>query len=328
MPVGDLISASDYNNIRTKIITVLGIGATNQGYGQRIQSSAVATSNTVTKSQWDILMFDIYNSLFHQTGTVPSITQPSVGDVIQFGLANPNNQYDNLSNTAVTNRFNVGAGQFAESFSVATRQRTDAWNVSITARVTVSFAGGYTVYQNDLTTRTATAAEHARHFFNAGGQIKIRTSRTGGAATSQNSSWSSILSSAGTRSFGGQLPTAGFGAADGSNFHRIDTTPRQFYTTTGSSPYASNRYTLLAAKNVAETEVYIDVKLDDPYVDPPSGQGVLGFPREVGPEDVVDGTLTTIADILYPTGVLQPAPATGNFTLPLPTITIGAFAGS
>lgn len=327
MPVGDLISASDYNNIRNKIIAVLGVGSGNQGYGQRIQSAEVAITNTVTKAQWDLLRFDIYNVLVHQTGTVPSIATAVLNDVISYGLANPNNQYDNLSNTAVTNRFNVGAGQFAETLSIATTTRTTAWNASITARVTVSFAGGYTVYQNDLTTRTATAAEHARHFFNAGGRINIRSSRSGGAATAQNSSWSSILTSAGTRSFGGQLPTAGFGSADGSNFHRIDTTARQYYTTTGSSPYATNRYSLLASRNADYSTVYLDVKLDDPYVDPP-----LGIPpastADVGPEDVVDGTLTSIVDIIYPDGLLQPAPATGNFTLPLPTISFGSFTGS
>jgi hypothetical protein len=327
MPVGDLISASDYNKIRDKIIAVLGVGSGNQGYGQRIQSAQVAITNTVTKAQWDLLRFDIYNVLLHQTGTVPSIVTAVLNDVISYGLANPNNQYDNLSNTAVTNRFNVGPGQFMETLSVATTTRTTAWNASITARVTVSFAGGYTVYQNDLTTRTATAAEHARHFFNAGGRINIRTSRSGGAATAQNSSWSSILSSAGTRSFGGQLPTAGFGSANGSNFHRIDTTPRQYYTTTGSSPYATNRYSLLASRNADYSIVYLDVKLDDPYVDPPVGIPPAST-ADVGPEDVVDGTLTSIVDIIFPDGQLQPAPAAGNFTLPLPTISFGSFTGS
>jgi hypothetical protein len=332
MPVGDLILAKDYNDIRNKIIAVLGVGSGNQGYGQRIQSAEVATTNRVTKAQWDLLRFDIYNVLVHQTGTVPSVVTAILDDVIKYGLANPNNQYDNLSNTAVTNRFNVGAGQFGETLSVATTTRTTAWNTSITARVTVSFAGGYTVYVDDpvtkaIITRTATAAEHARHFFNAGGRINIRSSRSGGAATAQNSSWSSILSSAGTRSFGGQLPTAGFGSANGSNFHRIDTTARQYYTTTGSSPYATNRYSLLASRNTDYSIVYLDVKLDDPYVDPPVGIPPAST-ADVGPEDVVDGTLTSIVDIIFPTGQLQPAPATGNFTLPLPTISFGSFTGS
>jgi len=333
MPVGDLISATDYNNIRDKIIAVLGIGATNQGYGQRIQSLAVIgsstspTPNTVSKAQWDQLRFDIYNTLFHQTGTIPSITTASVGDVISYGLSNPNNQYDNLTNTAVVNRFNVGVGQFGETFSVATGTRTTPWKVSVTARVTVAFSGGYTVYQNNGTTRTATAAEHARHFFNAGGQIKIRSSRTGGAATQQNNSWSTILTTAGTQSFGGQIPRTGFGAANGDNFHRLDTTPRTYYTTTGSSAYSSNRYSLLASVNADSSSLFIDVTLDDPYVDPPVGIPPASS-APVLPEDNVDGTLTAIVDILFPTGILQPAPAAGNFSLPNPTITIGSFTGS
>jgi len=280
-------------------------------------SSEVNVEAKVTKQQWDLLRFDLYNILFHQTGTAPTIVQPAANSVITYGVSQPNNQYDILVNTAITNRFNVGSGQFLETFSVAQTSRTTEWNTSISSTLTVEFPN----------------ANAARYFFNSGGQIKIRTSRSGGAATTQNSSWSSILSSAGTIAFGAQIPNTGFTPLDGTNFYRLTNAFQRFYTTTGSSPYASNRYSLDVRCDVADNSngtarfLYIRIVLDDPYVDPPLGKPPAST-ADVGPEDVVDGTLTTIVDEIKATGILQPAPATGNFTIASPTYTISEFSGS
>jgi hypothetical protein len=317
MASGDFILASDYNAIRNKIIRVLGTGDGSHGYGQSIQSSPVSVGNTVTKTQWDLLRFDIYNALFHQTGSVPSISSATVGSVITFSAASPNNQYDTLSDTATTNRFNLGTGQFVTNTNVSTATRTDAWNVRLECTLTATFG---------------TAAQ-ARYFFNSGSQIRVATTRTGGASTAQNTSWSNILSGAGTRLFGAQLPTSGFSPLDGTNYFRLTNTFQTFYTTTGSSPYASNRYSLQASSNVADNTggtariVYIKVVLDDPYVDPPVGTPPLGG-FDIGPEDVVDGTLTTVFSEVKASGTLQPSPSAGNFDLASPTYSVTSFTGS
>jgi len=317
MPSGDFILASDYNAIRNKIIRVLGTGDGSHGYGQSIQSSSVAVGSTVTKTQWDLLRFDIYNALFHQTGSVPSITTATVGSVVTFGAGQPNNQYDTLSDTATSNRFSLGTGQFVTNTNVSTVQRTDAWNIRVEATLTAEFG----------------TADQARYFFNSGSQIRVATTRTGGASTSQNSSWSNILSGAGTQVFGGQLPTSGFSPMDGTNYYRLTNSFQTFYTTTGSSPYASNRYSLQGACNVSDNSsgtariVYIKVVLDDPYVDPDVGVPPLGG-FDIGPEDVVDGTLTTVFSEVRASGTLQPAPAAGSFSITPPTYGVTSFSGS
>lgn len=315
MPTGDLISASDYNNIRNKVVAVLGSGSGPSGYGQTVQSSAVSTSTTVTKAQWDLLRYDLYNCLFHQTGSVPTLTTVNVGDTIRYGAGNPNNQYDTQADVAVTNRFNLGSGQFLTNSSVASATKTDAW---------------YTQAYVDLTA-TFSTADQARYFFNSGGQIRVNTSRTGGSSTSQNSSWSTILASAGTQVFGGQLPTSGFTPIDGKNFYRLTNSFQTYYQINASGAYSSNSYRLQARCNVSNnssgtaTVVYIRVLLSDPYTDPPN-TGVLAgsFP----PEDRVDGTLTTTISEVKATGVLQPSPATGNFTITSPTFSIGSWVAS
>ncbi len=331
MAAGDLISATDYNNIRKKVVAVMGTGKdggasylydATYGYGQTVLSSNVATTATVTKTQWDQLRYDLYNVLYHQTGTIPSITSATVGSVITYGPTHPNTQYDTLASTAVTNRFSVGTGQYIETLAKASTSRTTNWSTSVECTITCDFG----------------TADDARYFFNSGGEIKIRASRTGGDATQQNTMWSSILSGAGTRSFGGQLPNTGFTPMDGLNFYRLTSTAQRYYTTTGSSPYATNRYSLWAYCDVANNSagtaryLYIKVVLDDPYVDPPLGTPPAST-ADVGPEDIVNGTLTVTVDEKKADGILQPAPSTGNFTIPrvgspLINITAGAWTGS
>lgn len=321
MPAGDLISASDYNNIRKKVSAVMGTGRdpsnpslflydASHGYGQTVISSDVSTASTVTKNQWDQLRFDIYNALFHQTGTAPTITQVNSGDVITFGVSQPNSQYDTLATTARTNRYNLGTGQFGETTGVATVSRTGDWGVSSTVILTADFG----------------SANTARYFFNSGGQIKIRASRTGGDSTSQNSNWSSFLTNVGTRAYGANNTAL--------NYYSLTNSPQQFYTTTyGSTVYTNNRFSLDAYCDIANNSsggaryVYIRVRLQDIYQDPddtaPSGPG-----QRTPPNDIVNGTLTITADELKATGVLQPSPATGNFTVTSPTYSFGSITAS
>jgi len=97
--------------------------------------------------------------------------------------------------------------------------------------------------------------------------------------------------------------------------------------------YSNNRFSLDAYCDVASNSagtaryVYIRVRLEDIYRDPddvaPSGPG-----QRTPPNDVVNGTVTITADELKPSGVLQPSPTTGNFTITGPTYSFGAISAS
>lgn len=320
MAAGDKIFASDYNDIRNKVIGVLGAGSGNRGYGQTVQSSAVALSNTVTGNQWSLLRYDLYNALFHQTGSAPSLVSRSAGDLISFGAGQPNSQYSTSADTAVANRFTVGAGQFIQNLSVASRTKTDIWYSQAYCDITVSFG----------------SADAARYFFNSGGQVRVTSSRSGGTSKAQNDSWSSLLSGAGTQIFGGAAPAADFTAMDGRNFYRLTSTPQTYYSVTASGAYASNTYRLQAWCNVGNnstgtaTTMYIRALFTDPYVDPPviGPSGPVAPSGPFPPSDGVDGNLTVTVNEIKASGVLQPAPATGNFTITSPTFTIGGFVAS
>lgn len=306
MAIGDLISATDYNNIRTTAIALIGTGRTpeltyfydaSHGYGQTIVSSEVLAGNQVTKAQWDALRYDLYNILIHQTGSTPSIVQVVVGQVIAYGAGNPNNQYSTLADTAKTNRFDLGSGQFVTD-ALASTSTSSSWYQSRSTTATVTFG----------------TAEEARFFFNSGGKIRFSSSRTGGTSgIQQNTAWSNLLSSAGAQPFGAS--TSGIG------FYNLTTSYQQFYSLSASSPYSANNWKLEARSDVANnsngtaTVVTFRITWSDGYTDPYESVSPA-------PGDLVDGTLSLSVDAVRAYGALQPTGTAGSFAIVGPITTI------
>ena len=312
MPVNDIITQAEYNNIRNKVIGVLGTGSGNSGYGQPLNSSAVALGTRVTINEYANLRFDIINAWVHQAGSTPTTVTVTEGGTIRFSAVDaPVTTYDALANTLIANRFNLGAGQSAVAVPASSpRSRTytgvggDIWNTSISCTVDVQWP----------------SANAARFFFNSGGQIRITSTRSGGSlGTTQNTSWTNILSSAGTQSFGGNNPGTGTSPMNGQNWYRLTNSFQTYYTLAGSSPYGSNSYNLQArvtdtadnSSGAAANSQFL-VQFIDNYVDP-------GPPA---PGDAVDGTFSIAVSLVFATGVLVPS-GFGNFTVTQPTVTFG-----
>ncbi len=300
---GQEIEAVDYNVIRNKINLVMGSGIGQLGYGQAVYSSDVAQNQQITAEQWNLLRFDLFNARVHQDGSTPTIVQASAGSVITFSSANPNNQYNAQADLATTNKFNVGSGQFTVD-SATSVNRTTSWSSSVSCTCTVTFS----------------SADRARWFFNSGGKIRFTSNRAGGTVSSQNSSWSSILTSAGTVEFGAITPS-------GVNFYSLTNSPQIFYTKSSSGAYSGNIYRLSAQSNVANnvnggaTVVQFTALWQDTYVY--TGSGSSSFP------DSVDGTLSLVVDELRASGVLQNGTGTpGTFSIIRPTYSITAITGS
>jgi hypothetical protein len=297
MPTDDLIYESDYTAIRNKIIRIIGTGDGSRGYGQAIKSPVVGQNEIIRKSQWDLLRWDIYNTLFHQTGTTPSIIEVATNSVIRYGTDNPNFQYNTLSDTADTNRFSLGSGQFASEVGTTT-SRSSPWASQVSTTVTVTFS----------------TAEQARFFFNSGGKIRFTSSRIGGASTDQNASWSSLLSSVGTQAFAAVAPTV--------NFYNLTSSYQTWYSSAPlSSPYSGNTFTIEALCDVANNSLgtarilTFRIVWTDTYVDT----------QPQPPDDLVDGTLALTIDQIRAVGNLQPS---GSFTIVSPTYTASAISGS
>lgn len=299
MAVNDTIKFTDYTSIRNAVELVLGSGAGNSGYGQQILSSAVVEGNKVTINEWSNLRFDILNTGLHQDGSYPTTFIKAAGDTIRYNATTePVAYYSTLATNFTNNRFVVGSGQNAIS-SASSAVFNNSWTTSVGTTITVNWA----------------SANAARFFFNAGGQILVSASRSGGVGTAQNTSWTSLLNSAGTQGFGANNPGTGTTPVSGTNWYRTDTNFRTYYSTTASSPYGANTYSLSArnttvANNSGGTAsaLQIRVNFSDGYTDPvPAAVPPDGFTPPASafpPGDLVDGTLTVSVYYQYPTGVM------------------------
>ena len=318
--VNSIIVQADYNSIRNKVIAVLGNGSGNSGYGQqaRIVSTAVAEGNKVTINEWANLRFDIINAYKHINGSNPVTAVVSEGNTIRYtgsftpdtGAADvPQKQYDDWANDITNTRFTVAAGESATT-SVTTSNRTTAWVSQCECVIQLYWSN----------------ANDARYWFNSGGKIRISASRSGGAGTAQNTSWTSLLSAAGTQNFGGAVPNTDTTPNDGTNWYRTTSTFQTFYTATASSPYGSNNYRLQARcvdvpSNSGGTAASGEIRVlfTDGYID-------SGPSPNPPPDDIIDGTLTVSVSTLFATGIMVPSSAA--FTVVQPTIAVGAVTGS
>jgi hypothetical protein len=323
--VNSTIVQADYNSIRNKIVAVLGNGSGNSGYGQqvRIVSTEVLEGQRVTINEWANLRFDIINAYKHINGSNPTTAVVADGDTIRYTssftpdtgtLHVPQKQYDDWADNITTNRFTIATSESATT-AATTSSRTGAWISQ--CECVIQF---YWTNAND-----------ARYWFNSGGKIRISASRTGGVlGTQQNTSWTSLLSAAGTQNFGGAVPSAGTSPNDGTNWYKTTNTFQTFYTATASSPYGSNNYRLQARcvdvpSNSGGTSASGEIRVlfTDGYTD----SGAIGPPfLNPPPGDDIDGTLTVSVSTLFATGIM--APSSAVFTVTQPTVSIGAVTGS
>jgi hypothetical protein len=294
MAVGSIIEDTDYNAIRAKIVNIMGPGSGQFGYGQAIVSSEVDRGLNITKDQWDALRYDILNARVHQDGLHPTIAEAVRGQPIRFSPQNPNTQYNSQSDITITNKFNIGQGQFVIDSS-GTATRTTAWSSLVSSTITLTFGN----------------ADQARWFFNSGGKIRFRSSRTGGSSTSQNTAWSSLLSSVGTVSF------------DATNFYQSTSSPTTLLVAQSSFPYyTANRYRITHSCDIANnvnagaTTVNITITWEDGYIDTKAGP----------PGDSVDGSLSLVVEELRASGILLPA-GTSPFVVSSPSYNITPISG-
>ena len=171
---GNTILDDDYNGFKDDINTMWSTGSSDNGYGQTAVS-AVSAGSTVTATQWGSLLTPMTNAASHQGTSISPIGNPSVGDTIQAYTT----LATNITDVTSGNRLNAAASGSDSSASTTT---TSAWSATATTSKTITFA----------------SANQLRYFFNAGGMIRMSWSRSGGSATTQNTSWTNLLTATGT----------------------------------------------------------------------------------------------------------------------------------
>ena len=362
--VGDNVNATDYNGFVTRINDILGIGSGNKGYGQAITSSHVADSNVtdITNTQWNLLRADINLASNHQTGADSSINQINAGNIIGADASNTTTgnsvtRDDSDNFTIVTPDANKGVNDFGseitdleadpltvDSGNLSAENKlaytdtgmayTSNWGASgdlgIYLEFDVTFAGGYNCKDDAGADVEATASDHRRHFFNAGGEIQIKSDIANGNGSQKDNDWNTLVGNTGTISMGSTATTSSIGGSPAAvGFWDLTTTYTTIFTKNGSQAEYAENYYRIRAKLQSTNAVRFEVLFQDadegdqrPNSDA-GGGGAEGVPPNVTPQGpAVDEPVT--ADVRVNTAQLRP---TGAFSVPTPTHSVARNLG-
>ncbi len=209
----EIILATDFNTFRTDVLDIWDVGTGNRGYGQIDTGGASAiplasVDADVLNAEWEAFRFAAQTCSDHQgsSTTFPPASELLVDEVVEAHDALDGNAYDigvSLA-TIETNRLTADAGSVAVFANALNDSRNSSWDDTLQHRFTA----------------TLPTVDDARYFFNSGGQIRIRGSRSGGSATPQNDSWTEILTNMGTVIFN-HTTTTNTGGGAGWSFSSI-----------------------------------------------------------------------------------------------------------
>ena len=299
MAVGDIITATRYNNLQTRIAAIFGTGSGTNGYGQSVASSAVSAGTTVTAAQINNIVNDMIKARTHQTGSAPgTVTTVAVGDLIAENTStDPNGtlkgiaDFETLMTDIEADKFLI-AGSQASAATGISNSSSSAWNGTRTHEVRMTF----------------TSSNSIRHFFNSGGELRTSASLTGGSGA-KDSDWATMLSNMGTIKMNyTQTVSTGTGSGSSIGFYDLTASYQTIFSKSGSGVYAENDY-IVQARSASSTTIDFKILFQD---DDAGDQTGLGPPVD----ENVTGTLTSTVSYLRASGsnVSVAAPAFSNTT--------------
>ena len=290
------VLADEYNALRVVTNTVLGtsvIASPSYGYGQSFSTNAVvgtrtsatpAAASKVTAQNYEDLYIDLIRVRSHQIGTAAAIDAFVIGDY-NTNTATADKIEESyiiglvaLGNNILTDRFLVDPSHLTiQGLPSASSTRLDAytWNNTISTIFTTTF----------------TSALQRRHFFNAGGQIRLSASVNYTGSQAKTVDWQTVLNAMGSTSFKAETTSNNAGVGTGSSIGNYDLTNsyQLVYSRSGGSVYARNRYNVYAKEHVTgNTTSAIQFKVE--FVD--------GLPNDTnfGIDETVQGAFNSIVE--------------------------------
>ena len=195
---GDKILDDEYNTFVNSSSSPFGYnhfagtGSTIYGLGQT-HIATQAAGDTITAAQWNALFTGMDNVANHTNDSIDSTAQRSAGDPIAIKT----NLVANLATLAAS----VAAGSpnasaLTTSSAKQTSDSSSTWYGTHVVEHSVTFTNANTM----------------RWFFNAGGKIRMTTTRTGngatgGSATSKDTNWTTLLAAVGNLDIGATTST-------------------------------------------------------------------------------------------------------------------------
>ena len=350
--IGSLIQDTDYNGLVSRVRAVLGNGTGQSGYGQVIPSLSTVTDNStqnISTTEWTNLRTQINRASRHQSNadqamvaptatrvigadqSGTSVTRVDTAGVITWTHVSPDtNMGVNDYFTATSNiETNAGVSHPTQVTVTTGRQfalstRTASWGgagqtQTVNCTFEIIFDGGYNVTDSTGTTVVASGADHRRHFFNTGGEIRI-SGINSSATNLKGSDWATMLSNMGQVILGKNATTvtgsgrARNGSTDVDLNGSIDSALGNYQLTTSyqlifqrngggvSGSYAENTINVFARRNIAGNSITLLVELNDNDVGDQTGIGP-------GVDEQVVGNLGIGLDLRRSTGSFVSVPS-------------------
>ena len=303
------LHVADFNSFADDINDIVGIGASDSGYGQSHLVVAKALE-IVTTSLWDELLTSMLYAGRHQGTTLNSPTSTS------HASWPSSHQLDSILPTITTDIANIVGNKL--NSDVAYMTATPNQISSSKAYVDPAGSPGTPIWtsanQVYYEAKVAfTDEDNRRHFFNSGGELRFDATLTGvDAAHAQSVDWQTMLSAIATikLSHSSTESSASVGTP-GYGFNMLTNTYQLVYTKGGTGDYAGNQINIYAKLSGTDS---IDIKIafDDVH---PSDTGTWSNPPYSGNwtgTDYVAGILTVTLDELRavdsPNGVTLSSP--------------------
>jgi len=318
--VGGLIEATDYNGFVStsgnNVNSLWSTGSTDKGYGESAIST-VSAGGTVTATQWATLVNTLSSLGNHQGTTITSRTAPTTGNIIEI-LANVSADINSLTSArgnAVASGTEIVTFTGTTSKTTATGSGTTPWTITFTH--TVTFA----------------SANAARYFWNAGGIVRLRVSKTS-TGTDADDEWNDLAGTlmneirlVGRVGNANQTIAAvtytGVNKTVGTGTPTIQATVGWYQLTTSdtnlyqqfadTSPY-TGQYILVKAKTAGSgTQLVITTEWVDPGgSDPGSSDNITGGTATTSPFSTFGTAPATVVTVIPPSSVYLPTASWGT----------------
>jgi len=274
------LTATHYNELRNKIVQILGTGSIDYGYGQATTSSTVAGGSTtlVSATHMAQLRADIVKAYVHITSTAFTLEVPDAATELIKATASgtdyesTHNAYIEAINFCETNRTLANVTQMTLNSNVASATAGTNWNGTVTTTHSINFANG----------------NHQRWFFNAGGEIRFHAAHDTNT-TSKSNDWQQFL----TNKINGTV----FRFADYWQ-HKLASTNTFFQQNPDGATVYQDNYWNLTVSSPSATEL----QFTQNFVDADRGNVANTYFWIAAYDEDVIGTTTSNISIYYPTG--------------------------
>lgn len=271
-----VILASRYNTLRDRIDKILGTSTVldpQYGYGQNFivdnavgSRTSLSTATSITAEQYKNLYIDILRARIHQVGVSAVTINPFVVGDYDTNTTST----DKVEETYISNLEALASNIETDKFLIYESTQADVeqlynsvGNPIISSRIFAS-RGAWNGTLTHIVDVTFANAASRRHFFNAGGQIRLAAEVDYAGIQSKTVQWQSALAAMGTISITANSTYSNNSVGTGSSIgnYQLTGTYALCYSHTPGGAYARNYYNVQAYQ-ISDSVIRIRVQFID-----------------------------------------------------------------